>query len=65
MVVREVIQLLTANGWICARQRGSHMRFENPTFPGVRLTVPHHKGDLKIKTLRSIFKTAGLLHLLK
>lgn len=62
---RECIRILESHGWRCVRQRGSHMQFKNPAFPGVLVTVPSHRGDLKLKTLRSIFKTAGLLHLLK
>lgn len=61
MKVRDCIRLLETHGWRCVRQKGSHMRFKNPAFPNVALTVPKHNGDLKPGTLRAILKAAGLL----
>lgn len=56
---REVIKRLTADGWVLEGARGSHHQFKHPTKPG-KVTVPHPKKDLKIGTLKSIERQAGL-----
>lgn len=56
---REVIQILTADGWTLARTKGSHHQYKHPTKKGI-VTVKHPTKDLKAKTQRSIFKQAGI-----
>jgi len=60
MTVREVIRLLTVDGWIQVAQKGSHRQFRQPAKFG-RVTVPGKMSDdLKIGTYRSILRQAGL-----
>jgi len=56
---REIIGLLEADGWVKHSQKGSHCQYKHPTKTG-KVTVPHPKKDLPIKTVRSIFKQAAL-----
>ena len=39
--------------------KGSHKQFVHPQKPG-KLTIPQHKGDLKLKTANAILKQAGI-----
>lgn len=58
---KEVIKILKANGWVLLIVRGSHNYFVNPKKMALgKITVPHPKKDLPIKTVESIFKQAGL-----
>ena len=59
MSSREVIKDLKAHGWEDVRTRGSHHHFRHPTQAGF-VTVPHPKRDLHPKTLRTLYKAAGL-----
>ncbi len=56
---REIIALLVRDGWFEAGQTGSHRHFKHPTKPG-KVTVPHPKHDLPVKTVRSIEKASGV-----
>jgi predicted RNA binding protein YcfA (HicA-like mRNA interferase family) len=56
---KTVIKALLKDGWIEVGQKGSHKQFRHPVKPG-RVTVPHPVKDLKIGTLKSIAKQAGL-----
>lgn len=58
MKARDVIKRLQAEGWIEARQAGSHRIFKHPGKPG-HVTVSMHPGDIRAATLRSIFRQAG------
>ena len=62
MKVREVIRVLTENGFVLARTRGSHRLFEG--FVGGRrrlVTVPGKPGDdIPKGTLSSIRQQSGL-----
>lgn len=60
MTVRETEKLLLADGWVHKNTKGSHKQFVHPQKPG-KITVPQHKGDLDIKTARSILRAVGLL----
>ena len=60
MTVREIEKLLLADGWVHKNTKGSHKQFVHPQKPG-KITVPQHKGDLDIKTARSILRAVGLL----
>ena len=55
----EIIKILKSDGWVQVHQKGSHCQFKHPTKKG-RVTVPHPKKDLPVKTRQSIFKQAGI-----
>ncbi|WP_280146576.1 type II toxin-antitoxin system HicA family toxin [Bacillus velezensis] len=56
---RDIIKILTKDGWYLKRVVGSHHHFKHPIKPGT-VTVPHPKKDFKPGTLNSILKQAGL-----
>ena len=56
---RDIIRLLTADGWYEVGQTGSHKHFKYPTKPG-KITVPHPRRDLPVKTVKSIEKQSGV-----
>ncbi|MDR1337753.1 MAG: type II toxin-antitoxin system HicA family toxin [Rickettsiales bacterium] len=56
---KEMISLITADGWVEVSVRGSHHNFKHTTKLG-RVTVPHPKKDLDSVTAKSILKQAGL-----
>lgn len=57
---KRAIKILQDNGFVVARQRGSHVVLTNQTDNDKRVTVvPLHK-ELKKGTIRSIAKLAGL-----
>ena len=60
MKSRDIIKILKKDGWVKYHQKGSHCQYKHPTKPG-RVTVPHPKKDLAIKTVQSIYKQAGIL----
>ncbi|HVT82147.1 MAG TPA: type II toxin-antitoxin system HicA family toxin [Phycisphaerae bacterium] len=60
MKVRDVIQTIEADGWRLIGQRGSHRQYKHATKAG-RVTVAGHPGDdVRIGTLNSILRQAGL-----
>ncbi|MBR3533330.1 MAG: type II toxin-antitoxin system HicA family toxin [Clostridiales bacterium] len=59
MKAKELEKLLLADGWFEVGQVGSHKHFKHPFKPG-KITIPIHKGDLKIKTANAILKQAGI-----
>jgi predicted RNA binding protein YcfA (HicA-like mRNA interferase family) len=59
MTAKEMLKRLRADGWYEYEQNGSHIQLKHPVKKG-RVTVPSHRGDLKISTLHSIMKQAGL-----
>lgn len=60
MKVREVIKLIEDDGWVQARQRGSHRQFIHAVKPG-RVTVAGNLGDdVRPGTLASVFRQARL-----
>ena len=57
---KQAIKILQDNGFVIARQRGSHVVLVSQTDQGKRTTVvPLHK-ELKKGTIRSVAKLAGL-----
>lgn len=56
---REVIRRLRAAGWVLVSVEGSHHHFKHPGRPG-KITVPHPRKDLRLKTLRSIESASGV-----
>jgi len=60
MNVREVIDLIEADGWYKVATRGSHRQYKHPTKPG-RVTVAGKlSDDVAPGTLNSIMKQSGL-----
>ena len=60
MKVRELLKLLTNDGWYIDRTRGSHRQLRHPTKPGT-VTVSGHPGHtVHPKTLKSVLRQAGL-----
>jgi predicted RNA binding protein YcfA (HicA-like mRNA interferase family) len=55
----EIIKIIEKDGWTKFHQKGSHCQFKHPIKKG-RVTIPHPKKDLPIKTLKSIFKQAEI-----
>jgi predicted RNA binding protein YcfA (HicA-like mRNA interferase family) len=55
----EVIRILEEDGWEHVGTSGSHNHFKHPTKPG-KVTVPHPKADIPMRTLWSIWRQAGL-----
>jgi predicted RNA binding protein YcfA (HicA-like mRNA interferase family) len=59
MKVRDVIKRLEADGWYRIKSKG-HRQYKHPTKPG-RVTVPGKLDkDMKVGTLRNIWRQAQL-----
>lgn len=56
----EIIKLLKQNGWILIATKGSHHHFKHATLKG-KITVPHPRKDLPLKTAKNILTMAGLI----
>ncbi|MCC0696250.1 type II toxin-antitoxin system HicA family toxin [Clostridioides sp. ES-S-0048-02] len=56
---REILKILNADGWYEVNCVGDHHQFKHPTKKG-KVTVPHPNKDLAIRTVKSIFKQAGI-----
>ncbi|MDR3148544.1 MAG: type II toxin-antitoxin system HicA family toxin [Oscillospiraceae bacterium] len=56
---REVIKILTADGWYEVACDGDHHQFKHPVKPG-KVTVTHPKNTIPIGTLGSISRQAGV-----
>lgn len=56
---REIIKLLKEDGWYEVGCDGDHHQFKHPTKKG-KVTLPHPKKNIPIKTQLSIFKQAGI-----
>lgn len=56
---KEILKTLYEDGWYIIGQKGSHIQLKHPTKPG-KVTVPHPRKNFKPKTLKAIFKQAGL-----
>ena len=56
---REIVKIITKDGWYEVNCVGDHHQYKHPTKKG-RLTIPHPKKDLPMGIVRSIFKQAGL-----
>ena len=60
MKVRDVIRLLTDDGWVQVAQRGSHRQFRHPTKPGKVTVAGKMSAEVPLGTLKSILRQAGL-----
>lgn len=56
---RTLKKMLEDDGWYLVEVKGSHHQFKHKEKRG-RVTLPHPKKDLPIKTVKSILKQAGL-----
>ncbi len=56
----QVLKILQKQGFFVHHQTGSHVILKHKTDESKRVSVPMHKKDLKIKTLRSILSQAGI-----
>ncbi len=56
---KEIVRILKQDGWKKHNQKGSHCQYKHPVKKG-KVTVPHPKKDLPIKTAQSILKQAGI-----
>jgi len=59
--VKEIIDMIEADGWFFSRQKGSHKQYQHPTKAGT-VTVPDHgkNEELEHFLVNSILKQAGL-----
>jgi len=58
MKYNELFRLLTKDGWVDIRKKGSHVTMEHPIKQG-KLTVPYHAGkEVKKGLLKAILKQA-------
>ncbi|MCX6352598.1 MAG: type II toxin-antitoxin system HicA family toxin [Bacteroidetes bacterium] len=61
MKVKEVLKILTNDGWFLVPQRGSHKQYKHPNKNGLVTVAGHKESDeIAIGTLRSIFKQAQI-----
>jgi len=60
MKVKELIERIEADGWVQARQRGSHRQFRHPTKPGTVTVSGKPNIDVPSGTLNNALKQAGL-----
>ncbi|HEB5000173.1 TPA: type II toxin-antitoxin system HicA family toxin [Clostridioides difficile] len=56
---REILKILIADGWYEVNCVGDHHQFKHPVKKG-KVTVPHPNKDLPLRTVKSIFKQAGI-----
>ena len=60
MKVRDLLKMLSDDGWVVVRIRGSHRQLRHPTKPGT-VTVAGKPGvDIPKGTLGAIIRQAGL-----
>ncbi|HLD26938.1 MAG TPA: type II toxin-antitoxin system HicA family toxin [Patescibacteria group bacterium] len=57
---KKLLKFLKTKGFYLARQSGSHMILHTSHNRTLRVTIPIHNKDMKIKTLISALKQAGL-----
>lgn len=57
---RELIEIITRDGWYFVEQEGSHRHYKHFVRLG-KVTIPHPRKDVPLKTARSVLKQAGLL----
>jgi predicted RNA binding protein YcfA (HicA-like mRNA interferase family) len=56
----EIVRIMEAAGFICSRQRGSHMFMQKRSNGGtITVPVPLH-GTVRIGTLQSIIRQSGM-----
>lgn len=58
--MRDVIQLLEADGWYLKRTKGSHRQFKHPAKSGLVTVAGNRSDDLAQGTLHSIMRQGQL-----
>jgi predicted RNA binding protein YcfA (HicA-like mRNA interferase family) len=56
---RDVLRALERSGFVVHHVSGSHYILKHPGRPGLRVTLPFHRTDLKRRTLESVIEQAG------
>ena len=56
---REIIKMLLKDGWYEVHCGGDHHQFRHPHKKG-KVTVPHPKKNIPLKTVKSILKQAEI-----
>lgn len=59
MKFKELERLLKSAGWALHSTRGSHFYYVHQN-SSTKVTVPNHKGDIPLGTVKAILKQAGL-----
>lgn len=57
--VKELLNRLEADGWLCIRQKGSHRQYRLPSKPGTVTVAGKPSIEVPLGTLNSILKQAG------
>ncbi|KJU87019.1 YcfA-like protein [Candidatus Magnetobacterium bavaricum] len=60
MKVKDVLRILTEDGWYIERMRGSHRQLKHRVKKGIVTIAGKPACELAPKTLKTIFKQAGL-----
>jgi len=60
MKVRELIELLEADGWFLVRTKGSHRQYPQPSKAGTVTVSGKSSVEVPIGTLNSALRQAGL-----
>jgi predicted RNA binding protein YcfA (HicA-like mRNA interferase family) len=60
MKVKELIELLEADGWFLVRTKGSHRQFHHPSKKGTVTVSGQASVDIPPGTLNNALKQAGL-----
>ena len=60
MKVKELIKRIEEDGWVQARQRGSHRQFKHPRKPGTVTVSGKSNIDVPPGTLNNVLKQADL-----
>lgn len=59
MTEREILNKLKKAGWVITEGKKHHLA-TNPDYPGKKIPIPRHKGDIQKGTALAILKQAGL-----
>lgn len=60
MNAKQVESIIRNDGWVLKSQKGSHQQFVHPLKKGKVTIAIHGKREINIKTMRSIFRQAGI-----
>jgi predicted RNA binding protein YcfA (HicA-like mRNA interferase family) len=59
MTANDILKVLRKDGWYKVAQKGSHLQLKHATKKG-KVTISMHKGDIPVKTLKSILEQAQI-----
>ncbi len=60
MTEREIKNTLKKAGWKITEGSRHSLATDNPMYPGKKIPIPRHKGDIPKGTVEAILKEAGL-----